>query len=89
MDPIFVALGDEQATREAFLAQGPRLQAALDDAWRNYVHSLDQLGQASNLEAALVDGLEAWKDEAVRAVEVALYEGRDVLVKAAEALPLL
>ena len=88
MEPIFEALGGDPSTKEAFLALGPRLQSELDDAWRNYVRTLDEIGQASHLETALVDGLEAWKDEAVRAVEVVLYQSRDVLVKAAEALPL-
>ena len=89
MEPLFVLLGDEQSLRDAFLAHGPRLQAALDTAWRNYVDALDRIGEARNLETALVDSLEAWKDEAVRAVEISLYESRDVLVKAAEKLPLL
>jgi hypothetical protein len=51
------------------------------------VANLEGLAQASDLEAALVDGIEAWKEEAARAVELNLYESRGILVKAAEALP--
>ena len=87
MEPVLEALCCSEETRAAFLEQGSRLQKALDDAWRNYVAGLERLAQASDLETALVDGIEAWKDEAARAVELSLYESRGILVKAAEALP--
>jgi hypothetical protein len=87
MEPVLEAIRCSKETRAALLDQGPRLQQALDDAWRNYTTSLERLAQASDLEAALVDGIEAWKDEAARAVELMLYESRGILVGAVEALP--
>ena len=62
------------------------MQTALDDAWRGYVVELETLGECPDLERGLIDALESWKDEAIRAMEVLLYEGRTVLVDAAETL---
>lgn len=86
IEPLIDALGDPEGTRSALLELGPRMQAALDDAWRGYVVELETLGECPDLERGLIDALESWKDEAIRAMEVLLYEGRTVLVDAAEGL---
>ena len=86
MEPLIEALGQPDQTRASLLELGPRMQSALDDAWRGYVVELETLGQCPDLEQGLIDALESWKDEAIRAMEVLLYESRTVLVDAAEAV---
>lgn len=89
MAPILESLVLSDAEHQAFVAQGNLLQVALDSAWQAYMAHLDSVVMGPDLEKTLVDGLEAWKDEAVRAVELNLYQSRAMLIEAAERLPLL
>ncbi|MCK6503113.1 hypothetical protein L6R53_06915 [Myxococcota bacterium] len=87
MQPIWDALPDGAAAKADFGALGPRLQALLEEQARVYRQALEDLPRQPDLERAIRDAMEAWYAKVSVGIELIVYDGRTVLVRAAERLP--
>lgn len=87
MGPLWEALPKDGDPRGHYLAQGPRLQALLDEAAAEFRGAMMALPQQSDLERAIRDAMDAWYARVSKGVEIIVYDGRSVMVQAAERLP--
>lgn len=86
LGPLFEALPDPELPQR-FAAVGPTLQALLDEEARRFAEAVTQLQTRGDLEAGLRAAMEDWYQKVSVGLEIRVYEGRNLLVKAAERLP--
>lgn len=87
MQPLWEALPDGARVKAEFQALGPRLVALLEEQARVYRQAMAELPGQPDLERGVRDAMEAWYAKVSVGIELIVYDGRTVLVRAAERLP--
>ncbi len=85
--PLWEALPGEGDPRQRFGALGARLEGLLDEAAAEWQRTMNELPQQADLQRAIRDATEAWYAKVSVGIEMIVYDGRTVLVQAAEKLP--
>lgn len=85
--PLWTALPDGAQVQAAWSALGPRLQALLDEQAATYRAAMAALPRQPELEPAIRLAMDEWYTKVSVGIEMIVYDGRTLLVQAAERLP--
>ena len=86
MLPIFEALDPDGSVQTRCRAGGDELSELIRTHNTVYFEAMRALPAADDLNIALTDSLDTWRDAIVRGLEMILYDKRTALVEAAERL---
>lgn len=87
IDPLWAVLPADGDPKARFGQLGARMGALLDEAAAEWRQAMTNLPLQPDLERAIRDATEAWYAKVSVGIEMIVYDGRNVLVHAAEKLP--
>lgn len=87
MQPLWETLPDGARVKADYAALGGRLQALLAEQAGVFRQAMAALPGQPDLERGIRDAMEAWYAKVSVGIELIVYDGRTLLVKAAERLP--
>lgn len=85
--PLWEALPAEGEPRQQFGALGARIERLMDEAAADWQGVMNDLPQQSDLQRVIRDATDAWYGKVSVGIEMIVYDGRTVLVQAAEKMP--
>jgi|GEM_PF-3431956 len=88
LDLLWQALPQGSRVQVDYAAIGPRLESLFQDEAERFAQAMQALPEQRSLEAGLREAMETWYGKVSVGIEILVYDGRTVLVQAAELLPL-